>query len=104
MEIYELFLSILKEKVPEISETRAQWAYELSVSNIKNYTRTINDVEDQFPTQIVSLALHLYESFGREEGISSFTQGNRSVTYSKEGTSSIPKHIKDTLPRFIRFY
>ena len=78
-------------------DSKLALCYNLAVSNIKNYTRADGDVEGLFPNEVVALALHYLNQFGKS-GIESFTQGNRSVKFSTD----IPGHIKSTLPRYIK--
>lgn len=79
------------------SEEMLRLAYELAVSNITNYTRASGDVEELFPSQVVSLALHNLSQLNNP-GIQSYSQGNRSVSF----LSDIPDHIKANLPRYIK--
>ena len=96
MDPKELFTSLL----PVNTDTnKANLAYDLAVSSIKHYTRTSGDVETLFPAQVVSLALHNLSQVNNA-GIQSYSQGNRSVTFSME----IPDHIKANLPRYIKGY
>ena len=92
----ELFLSLLSDGY---DLSKANIAYNLSVSTIRNYTRAKGDVEKLFPNEIASLALHIYNQNGNSN-IKSMTQGSRSITF----TEDIPADIKNSLPRYIRGY
>ena len=93
----ELFLSLLGENY---DMSRATLSYRLAVSNIKNYTRTNKDVEEEFPNEVVALAQFIYNK-NTNGNIKSMTQGSRSITFTVD---EIPVEIKSTLPRYIRVY
>lgn len=93
----ELFLALLGDNY---DVSRATIAYRLSVSTIKNYTRTNRDVEELFPNEVVALAQFIYNR-DNSGNVKSITQGSRSLTFSVD---DIPVEIKNSLPRYIKVY
>lgn len=69
-----------------------------SKNSIINYVNNTNiDIEKEFETQIIDLAVYYYKSKDTI-GINSFSQGSRSINK----VDGIPKDIRDTLPRYIK--
>ena len=93
----ELFLALLGEGY---DLSKATLAYRLSVSAIKNYTRTNRDVEELFPNEVVALAQFIYNK-DSNGNLKSISQGSRTLTFSVD---EIPVEIKNSLPRYIKVY
>ena len=71
--------------------------------SIEAITRYVNnptiDIDDTFQIAIIELARYYYTN-RNSIGVSSMTQGNRSVTYNTSN-NDIPNEIKAMLPHYV---
>lgn len=89
-----LLASLLGDNADEV---KMQVCINNAVSAIRTYINKDVNVEDMYPYQVAQLAYYYYKSFDNVY-LESMTQGDRSITLSKD----IPDYIKKMLPRYVK--